>query len=309
VKCLFHERGATLERYEIFDKPVHDFSYIRERIQTAWESAPSKRDDIGRAFFLRRRDGDGIGWESFIDAQKRGRYPHRKALRRLVFFSSSDDEFSAVGDLVHHHLFQSQKHAIGFLIEWVGDQPDAELVIRVHPHLRKKSMQERNWWNGLEGVNVTLVPADSEVDSYGLAESADIVLTYGSTMGVESAFMGKPVILLGDGLYSGLGCVHEPKTLDDLRAMIAISALPPLSAYNCLPYGYYYLTYGRPYRFYQPTTLWKGAFLGVELSAELGLILAFKRFLVGSKQKIQLAKTNPRSVFSRVCHTFCCRTR
>ena len=280
VKCLFHERGATLERYEIFDKPVHDFSYIRERIQKAWEQAPSNREDVGRAFFLRRRDGDGIGWVSFSDAQKRGRHPHRKALRRLVYFSSSDDEFAAVGDLVHHRLFRSQKHAIAFLIEWISSQKDTELVIRVHPHLQQKSIRERNWWNGLEGMNVTLVPAESEVDSYALAESADMVLTYGSTMGVESAVLEKPVILLGDSVYSGLGCVYEPKTLDDLQAMLSSSILlPPLPAQKCLPFGYYFLTYGRLYQFYQPTTLMEGKFLGVDLSQKQGFISDCKQFL------------------------------
>lgn len=279
--CLFHERGATFDRFEVSDKPTHDSAHIRQCIRQSWEQALSGREEIGRAYFHRRRAGDGIGWVSFVDGQIGGSVPPRKENQRLVYFSSSDDEYAAISDLIQHRLFKSQRHAVRFLIEWVEQQSGVELVIRVHPHLQHKSGRDNEWWNSLHGVNVTLVPSSAETDSYALAESANAVLTYGSTMGVESAFLGKPVILLGDSLYSGFDCVYEPATLDELQSLLALPALKPLPPENCLPYGHYYLTFGRPYHFYQPTGLLKGTFMGVELSAEPELVRQLKRSLPG----------------------------
>ena len=272
VGCLFHERGATFERYEIFDRPVDHIVYLRQCIRNAWDRASTDREELGRSFFYRSRNGDGIGWTSYTGGQERGLVPPRGASRRLVYFSSSDDEIAACGDLMEHPLFESQRHAVRFLIDWVGRQTDVELVIRVHPHVQEKSARERGWWDSLSGVNVRLESSAARTDSYALAESADAVLTYGSTMGVEASFLGKPVVLLGDSTYRGFGCVYEPETLDNLQALLARTALPPMPLETCIPYGYYHLTFGREYRRYQPSDLFHGLFMGADLVEEPELL-------------------------------------
>ena len=285
VGCLFHERGATFERYEIFDKPVDDIVYARQCIRNAWDRAGTDRGELGRSFFYRRRNGDGIGWTSYTDGQERGLVLPRGASRRLVYFSSSDDEYAACGDLVEHPLFDSQKHAVHFLIDWVGRQTEIELVIRVHPNVQERSVRERGWWNSLTGANIRLESSAARTDSYALAESADTVLTYGSTMGVEASFLGKPVILLGDSAYRGFGCVYEPKTLDNLQALLAQAALPPMPQETCIPLGYYGLTFGREYRRYQPSDFFHGLFMGVDLAEEPELLRRFRMSPAGRAVK------------------------
>jgi hypothetical protein len=45
----------------------------------------------------------------------------------------------------------------------------------------------------------------ADIDSYTLMRQADVVVTYGSTTGVEAAFAGKPVVVMGPSAYDKLG--------------------------------------------------------------------------------------------------------
>jgi fructose-specific component phosphotransferase system IIB-like protein len=177
-------------------------------------------------------------------------------------------------------------------VNWTRDQPDAELVIRLHPSLQNKPESDLRYWDPLDGRNVVVVRPESEVDSYALAESADLVITYGSTMGVEAAFLGKPVLSLCDTEYCGLDIVYEPQTSEEVLALLGQSFLPPKPRNNCLPYGYYFLTFGIPFRFYQPESLFEGSFMGTKLSMEpdymhRSLMANFGRGLIRTKTKLR----------------------
>ena len=60
----------------------------------------------------------------------------------------------------------------------------------------------------------------SPIDSYALMRQADIVVTYGSTTGVEAAFAGKRVIVLGPSAYDQLGCATLAGTQAELSAAL-----------------------------------------------------------------------------------------
>ena len=268
IQLQYHERGATFNRYEIFNKQPHDFAYIREEVKSFWEKADSSKEEIAHRFFQRKKQGDGIGWTSFVEQQQKGLVPQQVSKRKVVYFSSSDDEFAAIGDLIKHPIFSSQKHAIQNLISWVSNQQDCHLTIRVHPHISKKSLADITWWSSsnLKGRNVEVISPDSEVDSYALIDWADVVVSYGSTIGVEATYWGKPSIMIGDSTYSGFGCVYEPKSMMELYHLLEVEDLKPLPQVACLPYGFYSLSMGKVYKYYNPHDLFSGDFLGTPLT-------------------------------------------
>lgn len=276
VPCLYHERGGGVARYVVDDRPTHDYAATRRRIAQAWQEAGPDRDEVAKSFFALRRAGDGTGWLSYVGGQKKGRVPPRRAKKRVVYFSTSEDEFVASDDLVRHALFASQRDAMRFLIGYVERHDDVELIVRVHPHLTQKSPRERSWWDGLQGRNVVVESSSSRTDSYALAESADVVLTYGSSMGVEAAYLGKPLILLADSDYRDLGCAYVPESIPDLEGLLSRELLEAKPLESCLPFGYYYLMRGRSYRHYEPTSLFHGKFMGVDLSREGSFFPALK---------------------------------
>jgi hypothetical protein len=277
VPCMFHERGGSDGRYEVYDRPIHDYAASRDRIRDAWESGGSVRDEVARSFFSRRRAGDGMGWLSYVGIQEKGSAPPHRGRRRLAFFSTSEDEFVAASEYGAYAPFTSQRDAVCFLMNFVSGRDDMELVVRVHPHVSQKSAKERYWWNGLRGSNLVLVPSHSTTDSYALVETADVVLTYGSSIGVEATFARKPVVLLGESDYRELGCAYVPASACELETLLDRQLLPPMPVHTCLPYGYYYTTRGREFRHYRPSGLFHGAFMGVDLSREGSFFPALKR--------------------------------
>ncbi|NEQ87845.1 MAG: hypothetical protein F6K26_50085, partial [Moorea sp. SIO2I5] len=266
VEVQYSERGATYDRYELFDKPPHDFAYLRENIKTYWQQGGMDREELGHTFYRNRRQGEGIGLTNFTSKQQKGLVPGKTSNhRQIVYYSSSDDEFAAVGDLINHPIFKNQTEAIASLITWVSNRMDCYLTIRVHPHVEKKSLEDRNLWQSWNGKNVQVIPPDSKVDSYALMDWADVVVTYGSTTGVEAAYWGKPSVLLGESMYSGLGCVYQPRSEAEVYPLLENDTLAPLPQETCLPYGYYSLSFGMTYKYYNPNTLYTGDFLGERL--------------------------------------------
>jgi hypothetical protein len=284
IVVLRHERGCTYSHYEIFSDAIHNFGYIRRRIQQSWAAAdPQDSVLLGHQFFQRRRGGDGIGWYSFTAGQEKGLVPDRTfGKRRLVYFSSSDDEYAAVADAYEPGPWPDQLSAVQDLIFAHSAYTDLELVIRVHPHLVKKSDAERHRWAQLGQTGVRVIAPNENVDSYALIDTADLVASYGSTIGMEAAYWGKPGILLGPCAYRGSGAVFEPADKKEIEALLDPQrplVAPPQE--RCLPYGHYFLTYGRKFRYYVPESLSEGRLLGQRLGWDPWPIHQLRRMHVG----------------------------
>lgn len=265
VGVWYCERGATDQRYYFSARPPQSSENARKNLHLAWATAGTGREEIAAKFFTRDRGGVELPASRFLKVQQQGLSLDPFRGRRLVYFVSSDDEYAAVEDGLTHPLFDSQRAAVQWLIDWVQRQPDTELVIRIHPRMQMLSARERGWWEALEAPHVRVLSAEHPADSYELARGADKVLCYRSSMGPEATYMGKVAILLGDVSYRGLDCAYEPSTIAELEQMLTDQQLTPKPAENCLPYGYERLMRGAPYRFYEPIAANEGTFCGQSL--------------------------------------------
>ena len=269
VRLLRHERGAKLDKYDLFEESVHSYDYIRNRIEATWQKAePTGRERDGREYFDRRRAGDEFGWYSAVNKQKRGKIRHWTPGKiHVLYFSSNDDEFAAVSDTVAPGHWGTQFQALSSIIHGCEGIDQVELFVRLHPWLTTKSWAERDRWHKLCGKNVITIPESDDIDSYGQLDSADVVVTYGSTIGIEATYWGKPSILMGPAQYAGMGVCIEPQSVAELSSLFRnakeLVAAPQVC---CLPYGYYHLNRGTPYRFYKPESKFEGTFLGDRLS-------------------------------------------
>ena len=269
VQMQRHERGHDIFHYEIFNSSVHNFAARAQSIQNSWRACSADCVAVAERFYQQRRMGIDQSWYSFTKHQSEGSYPPRIAnKRRLVYFSSSDDEFAAIIDDNVSGPFDDQYEAVRFLALWAQSREDVEIIIRIHPHLAIKSHYENQRWLNFEKLGATVIAATDEVDSYGLLVSSDMVATYGSSIGIESVYWGVPSILLGPAMYRGLGAVLEPSTLAELESVLKDFVDENIAVYRekSLPYGYYQATFGRQYKHYQPLSFSSGRFMGRSLS-------------------------------------------
>jgi len=123
----------------------------------------------------------------------------------FVFFSSSDDEVAAISDS-WQSSWGNQLNCVTELIKYFESHPELSLIIRVHPNQGNKSKQDKLRWKSIssEVSNIKIYNFDSKVDSYDLLKKAIGVFTFGSTIGVEAAYLRKPAALLAPARWDQL---------------------------------------------------------------------------------------------------------
>lgn len=267
---VFKDENIGLNYYEIVSyngfkllsqpEPIHNFSYRRDLVRTMWQQGPSNKSELASLFYNNDYRLNDKSSTTFHGEQIQNLIPEKIKEVRWVYYTSSDDEYESLSDVFVHPIFESQKQGVLWLINEVAKRENTELIIRVHPHKAKKCKEDADWWNSLEGKNMTLIDSYSKIDTYALAKSSDLVLCYNSTMGLESTYYGKPVIMLGDSFYRGLECGYEPSNVKELTLLLEESKLPPKPKENCLPYGYYMYARGIQFKCYKATALTEGNF-------------------------------------------------
>jgi len=172
----------------------------------------------------------------FTGGQKLGRGIDVAPDETLVtYFSSSGDEIAEL-DLDWADFFDGQEEAVKAVADACAVH-GYRFVVRTHPHKRFKPADDvAAWHRAVQRANPDVhLDEHSEVDSYTLMEQSDVVVTYGSTTGVEAAFAGRPVIVMGPSAYDELGCALRVRDRQQLSDAIANPPTP--SSTSAIPYG------------------------------------------------------------------------
>lgn len=156
--------------------------------------------------------------KTFQDGDIRSRLKLSSDKKLLVAYTSSLDEILA-GRMVKSAFgatredppqpFRDQIEWLQALCDFVGKRDDLQLVVRVHP---REAANKRDPVNSMHLArlreafqesrpNSLFVWPDEPISSYDLGESADLVLTSWSAIGLEMARLGVPVLTSTNGLF------------------------------------------------------------------------------------------------------------
>ncbi len=260
IKILRHERGSNFNKYEIFEKDVHDLSYRSKKIKDYWSKEKNLKikTDIAKKYFFNRRNGIPLGWDmkkNFTSKQKKGIIvPKNKKFSRIVFFTASEDEHESTKFQLKNLIWPTQELALKNLIKSINHLDEIELFIRVHPtHGKRKSYVDQDKWLKFNNKkNIRVIPADSPVNSYELLDSADLVVTYGGNIGIEAIFWKKKVMTLRNSIYSNHKVAYEPKNFKNLKYVIKnFKKQKTINPNKALPFGYYFMTFGKEFKYFK----------------------------------------------------------
>ena len=67
---------------------------------------------------------------------------------------------------------------------------------------------------------MTVISPSEDINSYDLLDASDKVVIFGSTIGLEASYWGKPVILLGCSWYYYENVCYIPKSLNELNTLL-----------------------------------------------------------------------------------------
>jgi len=238
IPVVSYDLGGHDTDFDLTIDDTHDWEALQKRMLNLYEQWDAQdRDTIGSQWFLDRTQHLDKTNFRFTEVQEIGsmvKLPENK--RIVVFFSSSGDEIIEL-DLDWDSYFGGQESALSLVAAICAEDPDTYFIVRSHPHKRHKPKNDvMEWMVAVESAAPDLhLDPHSTVDSYELMRSADLVITYGSTSGVEAAFARRPVIVLGPSAYNSLGCAIQP--IDESQLRHEINNPAPGSWNGAVSYG------------------------------------------------------------------------
>lgn len=286
VPCFVHERGHDLQHYALYPNTTpHDLSFVKAEIERAWESsldAPA-RVELGSRFFAERAQGATQSWYSFVSEQSAGRLPANWNPDRtnVAIFTSSEDEFAAVGPEWRNPIYPDQTQAVVSIIgdERLRARSDVHVYVRMHPNLKGVANTDVSRLRLVTSPAATIIPPESDVSTYALLQACSRILSFGSTVGIEAAYWGRASILAGRCMYEDLDSTYRPTNHDEVMHLLLQDTLAPKPCTGAMKYGYYMKTFGIQFRFFRPEGVVAGSFRGERLTS--GGFALHSRLLVG----------------------------
>lgn len=126
-------------------------------------------------------------------------------------------------------IFSNMFEWLDLLLPIIQDHPETLFVIRAHPDEKrpvsnKVSNESVHDWISARGVavlpNVVFIEPDEFISSYELIERSKFVLVYNSSIGLEAALLGAPVICGGKARYTQYPTVFLPESQLDFQSMV-----------------------------------------------------------------------------------------
>lgn len=114
--------------------------------------------------------------------------------------------------------FKSALDCIVQTIEYYKNNPDVHIVIRSHPAEKVLGTNERygnlikEKFNNNLPANVSIIEPEMNVNSFTVIDMSDIGVVNTSTVGLEFAMMGKPILLISETNYRNKGFTYDPVT-------------------------------------------------------------------------------------------------
>ena len=226
----------------------HNIDLHTDRMKKMWDNSECCLEDkklLANKFFKNQK-GDNNNVNRFIVDQKLNLLPKNwdQNKKNIVIFNSSDDERAAISkEFESYSLFKRQEEGIEKIIQIIDDQ-NIHFYLRIHPNLKsvEYGYHKRLYQLEKKYSNITIIAPDSPISTYALIKSAEKVIVFGSTTGVEACYYGKAVILLEGSYYYNLNVAYIPKDLEELKFLI-LKKINPMDKIGAVKYAYYLMDY------------------------------------------------------------------
>lgn len=149
----------------------------------------------------------------------------------LVALNSSWDS-AALG---LHAVFDDNTQWIVETVRYLLEHSEASVIVRQHPAERLDFASTTDDYGELlrrhfgAHPRLRFIAAAEPINSYSLLDQVAAVIVYTSTIGMEAAALGRPVITPSNSYYSQLGFVWRAATENEYRTLLARAAARELT--------------------------------------------------------------------------------
>ena len=266
IKIYFHERIKTNTRFFFEDYQPHIFDNRKKEMKYMKEEIPAEAiNRIGEDFFKRKVIGDGVFEMSYTKNQISHTSTKLKEIldlnngkRIISYFTNSDDEYQSIdGFSSRYPFFGDQKSAVKEIAD-LAFSLNYFLIVRVHPNLKSKSSREISRWSELskyiQDRGFFWVGEDDPESTYDIIKKSSIVISAGSTVGAEAAFLQKKSVVITNSFYNGIiPSVVLAESKEDLKkCLLGVDNNEIIDPKDSYIYGAWVLTYGAQYQYFAP---------------------------------------------------------
>ena len=128
-----------------------------------------------------------------------------------------------------HRVFKGQTEWMLETVAWSLENTNLPIVVRRHPVERIKEYTSLDDYRAIlsakfgQDIRIRYVSEDTPINTYDLINNARVIVPYTSTVGVEAAAMGKPVVTESNSYYADLGFVWSAKTHDQYFKLLTLA--------------------------------------------------------------------------------------
>lgn len=248
------EGGHDLDHYGVFENSTpHDIQARYRVMLKQWEDDPEGMKARAIEFYEKRFAGvksKELTMRSYTQSQKKRLLPDSwdDKFHNVSIFCSSEDEYVSVGGQWEIPIYKGQAEALEAISESLEEENDSNvrIFLRVHPNLKGIYNSFVQRIKVLDRENFVVVPADSPIDSYELMLSSDTVVSFGSTIGIEAVYFGRPSVLLGAAFYRPLGACYTADSHQEVMELLR-RKLKPKGRIAALIYAGHMMGFGRKF--------------------------------------------------------------
>ncbi|NPA93246.1 MAG: hypothetical protein GXO56_06165 [Chloroflexi bacterium] len=236
------EFGAAFQTARFLGIPVatYEFGEQRERTWLDWNRPVMLQDTTALWQAMRDKPLTEAQWQrvqELFAARRGGRLWANFARQWQQTASEGGEKVRAALGLDDRPIFLLATNVLGdslvlgrevfsrSLAEWVREtvryfarHPEAQLVVRIHPgeRLAKGPSLAEAVHQALPTLpeHIHLIPADATINTYDLMDIASAGLVFTTTVGLEMAMSGLPVVVAGKTHYRDRGFTLDPTSWD-----------------------------------------------------------------------------------------------
>jgi hypothetical protein len=246
---------------------VHNLKAFAMEIDEMWNLYGRTNIDKCHDFYKNKRlRVENLKLKSYTKNQIIGSLPRSfdKSKKNIIIFNSTIDEYAALEGW-NNPIYEDETEGVRRILNNFINNNKYKFYLRIHPNMKglpKQTTQLKDITKlGLKYENLEIIWPEQEIDSYKLLDESDVIITFGSTIGIEAAYWKKPSILIGHALYESLDCIYKPINHEELVELLQ-KDLEPLNSYSALKYANRELTYGTKFTYFKETKIIRGLSVG-----------------------------------------------
>jgi hypothetical protein len=139
---------------------------------------------------------------------------------------------------------------------------------------------------------VKLINFNEQTNTYSLIRNSDLVITSGSTVSLETAYLNIPNVLIGNSLYKDLNVAYNPEDLNEFKNEFntyLVNKNQEIHFQNALKVGIFHSEGGLPYKFVEIDKTGKNISIfkfHINSSKVYTMLINLDKYFLNSRKKI-----------------------